>query len=101
MTKPAKTPPLAFDDLFSASPEGSNPRITENPAPAPRRTLWDIATPEEVAHSILIFYADPMRELRRRKKFARRQKAPEENIRFWAEVGEHIRLSAPHPGRTP
>ena len=80
----------------------SDPALSESLAhPPTSRRLWDIAHPLEVAHSILVFYADPMRELRRRERFARRQKNPEENIRFWAEVEVCIRLSAPHPGRTP
>lgn len=95
MTKPANTPPHA------SRPRHAPPKPAKDPKRLKQRSLWDIAHPLEVAHSILIFYADPMRELRRRERFARRQKNPEANIRFWAEVEACIRRGIPHPGRTP
>tara|TARA_R110002072_G_scaffold166934_2_gene320283 strand:- start:414 stop:677 length:264 start_codon:yes stop_codon:yes gene_type:complete len=59
---------------------------SQNNLPFPKRTLWDISTPEEVARSIFEFYPDdPMTELARRENYSRRQRQ-KENSRFWAEV---------------
>ncbi|WP_417625082.1 hypothetical protein, partial [Paremcibacter congregatus] len=56
------------------------------------RSLWDIAHPLEVAYSILIHHADPMKELRRRVRYARKRDNPEENLRFWGEVAAYLKV---------
>jgi len=56
-----------------------------------QKSLWEIATPEEVATSIVVFYPDdPIAELDRREDYAR-EKEQTDNLRFWGEVRQLIK----------
>lgn len=82
--------PAARTLRVSRTPQG--PRPSPSSSPPPGRSLWDIAHPLEVAHSILIFHPDPMAELKRRVRYARKRQNAEENLRFWAEVAAWLKI---------
>tara|TARA_R110002072_G_scaffold75610_7_gene177842 strand:+ start:4695 stop:5012 length:318 start_codon:yes stop_codon:yes gene_type:complete len=87
------SPPPHRDDAFSETIP-SDPAPSESLTPPPTsRSLWDIAHPLEVAYSILIHHADPMQELRRRVRYARKRDNPEENLRFWGEVAAYLKAA--------
>tara|TARA_R110002073_G_scaffold211794_7_gene372142 strand:- start:1500 stop:1772 length:273 start_codon:yes stop_codon:yes gene_type:complete len=86
------------DKIHLTDPEQG--RTSSKPL-SPKRSLWDIAHPLEVAHSILIFHTDPMQELRRRVRYARKQENPEANIRFWAEVGAYLKIGVTYRWNAP